>query len=219
MSVAQRINEIKNELPASTRLLAVSKFHPAEAIMEAYEAGQRLFAESHVQELMRKQEQLPSDIEWHFIGHLQSNKVKYIVPFISLIHSVDTEKLLEVINAQAQKCDRVIPCLLEIHVAQEETKYGFDFSSAKELLESGRLGVLKNVSVVGIMGMSSVTDDVSQIKREFASLSAFYHSMKESVMPQFRELSMGMSGDYHIAIEEGSTMVRLGTTIFGERQY
>ncbi|MBR5972834.1 MAG: YggS family pyridoxal phosphate-dependent enzyme [Paludibacteraceae bacterium] len=219
MSVAQRIREIKESLPEGVRLLAVSKFHPAESIMEAYNEGQRLFGENHVQELMQKQQILPADIEWHFIGHLQSNKVKYIVPFVSLIHSVDTEKLLGVINTQAEKCGRVVECLLEIHVAQEETKYGFDFDSAKELLESGRLNALKNVSVVGIMGMSSITDDESQVRREFASLSSFYRSMKESVAPQFRELSMGMSGDYHIAIEEGSTIIRLGTTIFGARQY
>ena len=211
MSVAQRIREIKEGLPEGVRLLAVSKFHPAESIMEAYNEGQRLFGENHVQELTQKQQILPADIEWHFIGHLQSNKVKYIVPFVSLIHSVDTEKLLGVINTQAEKCGRVVECLLEIHVAKEETKYGFDFDSAKESL--------KNVSVVGIMGMSSITDDESQIRREFASLSSFYRSMKESVAPQFRELSMGMSGDYHIAIEEGSTIIRLGTTIFGARQY
>ncbi len=219
MSIAKRLQEIKSELPASTRLLAVSKFHPAELIQEAYDAGQRYFGESHVQELKEKVEVLPKDIEWHFIGHLQTNKVKYIAPYISMIHSVDTEKLLQVINAQAEKCGRVIPCLLEIHVAQEETKYGFDFETARELLQSDRLQSLKFVSVVGIMGMGSLTDDENQTRREFASLHHFFLEMQSTVAPQFKELSMGMSGDYRIAIEEGSTIVRLGTTIFGERQY
>lgn len=219
MQVAQRIEDIKKELPATTRLLAVSKFHPVESILEAYQCGHRLFGESRVQELMQKYEALPKDIEWNFIGHLQSNKIKYIVPFVSLIHSVDTEKLLNEINLCAQKCGRVVSCLLEIHVAKEETKYGFDFETARELLQSGRLNSLSNVSVVGIMGMSSITDDEGQVRREFASLSAFFREMKDTVAPQFRELSMGMSGDYHIAMEEGSTMIRLGTTIFGERQY
>lgn len=215
--IKERILEIKRELPAGVRLLAVSKFHPVEHLQEAYDAGQRIFGESRVQELQQKYEELPKDIEWHFIGHLQTNKVKYIAPFVSLIHSLDSLELLKEIDKQAKKCGRVVEALLEIHVAQEETKYGFSFDSARELLESGLLNDYPNVSVVGIMGMASFTDDLQQVRREFASLGAFYRTMRSGVAPQFRELSMGMSGDYTIAIEEGSTIVRLGTTIFGER--
>ena len=215
--IKERILEIKRELPAGVRLLAVSKFHPVEHLQEAYDAGQRIFGESRVQELQQKYEELPKDIEWHFIGHLQTNKVKYIAPFVSLIHSLDSLELLKEIDKQAKKCGRVVEALLEIHVAQEETKYGFSFDSARELLESGLLNDYPNVSVVGIMGMASFTDDLQQVRSEFASLGAFYRAMRSSVAPQFRELSMGMSGDYTIAIEEGSTIVRLGTTIFGER--
>lgn len=215
--IKERILEIKRELPAGVRLLAVSKFHPVEHLQEAYDAGQRIFGESRVQELQQKYEELPKDIEWHFIGHLQTNKVKYIAPFVSLIHSLDSLELLKEIDKQAKKCGRVVEALLEIHVAQEETKYGFSFDSARELLESGLLNDYPNVSVVGIMGMASFTDDLQQVRREFAGLGAFYRAMRSSVAPQFRELSMGMSGDYTIAIEEGSTIVRLGTTIFGER--
>jgi len=215
--IKERILEIKRELPAGVRLLAVSKFHPVEHLQEAYDAGQRIFGESRVQELQQKYEELPKDIEWHFIGHLQTNKVKYIAPFVSLIHSLDSLELLKEIDKQAKKCGRVVEALLEIHVAQEETKYGFSFDSARELLESGLLKDYPNVSVVGIMGMASFTDDLQQVRSEFASLGAFYRAMRSSVAPQFRELSMGMSGDYTIAIEEGSTIVRLGTTIFGER--
>lgn len=219
MSVAQRIKEIRETLLPTTRLVAVSKFHPSEAIAEAYGVGQRIFGESRVQELLQKQKELPQDIEWHFIGHLQTNKVKSIVPFVSLIHSVDSERLLVEINDQAAKVDKTVACLLEIHVAQEETKYGFDFDTARELLQSGRLSDMQHVKVVGIMGMSSITDDELQVRREFASLHRFYEEMKNSVAPQFCELSMGMSGDYQLAMEEGSTLVRLGTTIFGERVY
>lgn len=215
--IKERILELKKELPTGVRLLAVSKFHPVEHLQEAYDAGQRIFGESRVQELQQKYEELPRDIEWHFIGHLQTNKVKYIAPFVSLIHSLDSLELLKEIDKQAKKCGRVVEALLEIHVAQEETKYGFSFDSARELLESGLLNDYPNVSVVGIMGMASFTDDLQQVRREFASLGAFYRAMRSSVAPQFRELSMGMSGDYTIAIEEGSTIVRLGTTIFGER--
>lgn len=215
--IKERILELKKELPTGVRLLAVSKFHPVEHLQEAYDAGQRIFGESRVQELQQKYEELPKDIEWHFIGHLQTNKVKYIAPFVSLIHSLDSLELLKEIDKQAKKCGRVVEALLEIHVAQEETKYGFSFDSARELLESGLLNDYPNVSVVGIMGMASFTDDLQQVRREFASLGAFYRAMRSGVAPQFRELSMGMSGDYTIAIEEGSTIVRLGTTIFGER--
>ncbi len=217
--IAERIQKVKAELPDGTRLLAVSKYHPVPVITEAYAAGQRMFGESRVQELLQKREALPADVEWHFIGHLQTNKVKYIVPFISLIHSVDSEELLREIDKQARKCGRVVSCLLEIHVAREETKFGYGFAEARELLQSGRLADYPNVSVIGLMGMGSITDDAEQTRREFASLSAFYREMRDGCAPQFRELSMGMSGDYRIAVEEGSTIVRLGTTIFGEREY
>ena len=217
--IEERICEITASLPSNVRLLAVSKFHPESALREAYNAGQRLFGESRVQELTRKHEALPGDIKWHFIGHLQTNKVKYIVPFVDLIHSVDSEKLLDEIDSQAKRCGRVVRCLLEIHIAKEETKYGFDFSSAEALLTDEVKSRRGNVSIVGIMGMSSITDDRDQIRKEFRSLAAFYQKMKATVAPQFCELSMGMSGDYDIAVEEGSTLVRLGTTIFGERQY
>ncbi len=217
--IAQKIREYKEELPSNVKLLAVSKYHPVEALQEAYVAGQRAFGESRAQELTQKYEVLPKDIEWHFIGHLQTNKVKYIAPFVSLIHSVDSEELLAEIDKQAKKNGRVIECLLEIHVAQEESKFGYGFKTAQELLSSGRLQNYPNVSLVGIMGMASNVDDDNQIRREFHELSSFYQEMKATVAPQFRELSMGMSGDYKIAIEEGSTIVRLGTSIFGERQY
>ncbi len=217
--IAQKIREYKEELPSNVKLLAVSKYHPVEALQEAYAAGQRAFGESRAQELTQKYEVLPKDIEWHFIGHLQTNKVKYIAPFVSLIHSVDSEELLAEIDKQAKKNGRVIECLLEIHVAQEESKFGYGFKTAQELLSSGTLQNYPNVSLVGIMGMASNVDDDNQIRREFHELSSFYQEMKATVAPQFRELSMGMSGDYKIAIEEGSTIVRLGTSIFGERQY
>ncbi len=217
--IAQKIKEYKMELPSNVKLLAVSKFHSVEALQEAYDAGQRAFGESRAQELAQKYEMLPKDIEWHFIGHLQTNKVKYIAPFVSLIHSVDSEELLAEIDKQAKKNGRVVECLLEIHVAQEDTKFGYGFDTARELLSSGRLRNYPNVSLVGIMGMASNVDDDNQIRREFHELSSFFQEMKATVAPQFRELSMGMSGDYRIAIEEGSTIVRLGTSIFGERQY
>lgn len=217
--IAQKIREYKEELPSNVKLLAVSKYHPVEALQEAYAAGQRAFGESRAQELTQKYEVLPKDIEWHFIGHLQTNKVKYIAPIVSLIHSVDSEELLAEIDKQAKKNGRVIECLLEIHVAQEESKFGYGFKTAQELLSSGTLQNYPNVSLVGIMGMASNVDDDNQIRREFHELSSFYQEMKATVAPRFRELSMGMSGDYKIAIEEGSTIVRLGTSIFGERQY
>lgn len=217
--IAERIQSVVASLPETARLVAVSKFNPAEAVLQAYNCGQRLFGESKVQELTGKYEVLPKDIEWHFIGHLQTNKVKYIAPFISLIQSVDSLKLLKEIDAQAKKVNRVIDCLLEIHVAQEETKYGFSFDELRELFKERAFDVFENVSVVGLMGMASNTDDEVQIREEFRLLSDFYKEMKDSLAPQFRELSMGMSHDYHIAVEEGSTLVRVGSFIFGERVY
>lgn len=217
--IAERIQSVVASLPETARLVAVSKFNPAEAVLQAYNCGQRLFGESKVQELTGKYEVLPKDIEWHFIGHLQTNKVKYIAPFISLIQSVDSLKLMKEIDAQAKKVNRVIDCLLEIHVAQEETKYGFSIEELRELFKGRAFDVFENVNVVGLMGMASNTDDEVRIREEFRLLSDFYQEMKNSLAPQFRELSMGMSHDYHIAVEEGSTLVRVGSFIFGERIY
>lgn len=217
--IAERIQSVVASLPETARLVAVSKFNPAEAVLQAYNCGQRLFGESKVQELTGKYEVLPKDIEWHFIGHLQTNKVKYIAPFISLIQSVDSLKLMKEIDAQAKKVNRVIDCLLEIHVAQEETKYGFSIEELRELFRAHAFDVFENVNVVGLMGMASNTDDEVRIREEFRLLSDFYQEMKNSLAPQFRELSMGMSHDYHIAVEEGSTLVRVGSFIFGERIY
>lgn len=222
MNIKEIINEIKSELPQSTRLVAVSKFHPAEAISEAYDGGQRIFGESKVQELEEKYKVLPKDIEWHFIGHLQTNKVKYIAPYISMIHAVDSYKLLCEINKQAQKANRVIKCLLEIHIAKEESKYGFSFESCRQMLDTEDWKELENVSVCGVMGMATFTDDDAEIRNEFKSLHDFFTELKNSYFSNddnFREISMGMSDDYPIAIEEGSTMIRVGSKIFGVRNY
>lgn len=222
MNIKEIINEIKSELPQSTRLVAVSKFHPAEAISEAYDGGQRIFGESKVQELEEKYKVLPKDIEWHFIGHLQTNKVKYIAPYISMIHAVDSYKLLCEINKQAQKANRVIKCLLEIHIAKEESKYGFSFESCRQMLDTEDWKGLENVSVCGVMGMATFTDDDTEIRNEFKSLHDFFTELKNSYFSNddnFREISMGMSDDYPIAIEEGSTMIRVGSKIFGVRNY
>lgn len=220
--IALHIETIRHELPDGTRLVAVSKFHPAEALMEAYGAGQRIFGESRVQELVAKHEALPKDIDWHFIGHLQTNKVKYIAPFIALIHSVDSEKLLAVIDSEAAKCGRVVDCLLEIHVAQEESKYGFTPDSCREWLRGNPLGRYPHVRVCGLMGMASLTDDEAQVDREFGQLKSLFDELKISGAVDagaFTELSMGMSHDYRLALRHGSTLVRIGTSIFGERAY
>lgn len=220
--IALHIENIRHELPDGTRLVAVSKFHPAEALMEAYGAGQRIFGESRVQELVAKYEALPKDIAWHFIGHLQTNKVKYIVPFITLIHSVDSEKLLAVIDSEAAKCGRVVDCLLEIHVAREESKYGFTPDSCREWLRGNPLGRYPHVRVCGLMGMASLTDDEAQVDREFGQLKSLFDELKTSGAVDagaFTELSMGMSHDYRLALRHGSTLVRIGTSIFGERAY
>jgi len=221
-NIGERLLEVKSHLPETVRLVAVSKFHPVEAIQEAYAAGQRLFGESRAQEAVPKQESLPKDIEWHFIGHLQENKVRYIAPFVALIHSVDSLKLLREIDKQGVKCGRVIPCLLEIFVAQEETKYGFTTEECDDLLHSAELKALTHVEIRGLMGMASLTEDETQIREEFRTLHTFFEKIRSEVtLPNVHicELSMGMSHDYKIAMEEGSTMVRIGTTIFGERTY
>lgn len=222
MSIADNLKQVLAELPQGVRLVAVSKFHPNEAIEEAYEAGQRIFGESKVQEMTAKYESLPKDIEWHFIGHLQTNKIKYIAPYVALIHGVDTYKLLVEINKQAAKAERVVNCLLQIHVAQEETKFGFSPEECKEMLSAGEWKQLTHIRICGIMGMASNTDNAEQISREFRLLSRLFNEIKDEWFAgsdAFRELSMGMSHDYHEAIAAGSTLIRVGSKIFGERIY
>ena len=222
MSISSILSSIKTDLPDYVRLVAVSKFHPVEMIEEAYHAGQRIFGENHVQEMTQKHEVLPKDIEWHFIGHLQTNKVKYIAPFVSLIHSVDSFKLLKEINKQAEKSQRVISCLLQIHIAQEETKFGFSFDECRTMLQEEGWKTLTHVQLCGVMGMATFTDDVQEVRNEFRSLKKFFDEIKENYFSHndaFREISMGMTDDYPIAIEEGSTLIRIGTKIFGERVY
>jgi len=220
--IQEEIHRIQAGLPESVRLVAVSKFHPIEALQEAYEGGQRIFGESKVQEMTQKYEALPKDIEWHFIGHLQTNKIKYMAPYVALIHGVDSYKLLSEINKQAAKAGRIIPCLLQIHIAQEETKFGFSTDECRSMLEEGNWRQLKNVQIAGVMGMATNTEDEAQIKREFSTLSAFFQEVKETYFREvssFKEISMGMSDDYPIAIEEGSTLIRIGSRIFGARNY
>lgn len=222
MSIAQRIQELKQSLPSDVTLVAVSKFHPVEALQAAYDAGQRVFGESRAQELVAKQRQLPADIEWHFIGTLQTNKVKEIVPFISLIHSVDSFRLLQEIEKQAAKVDRVIRVLLEIHVAQEETKHGLTPEACRQLLADEAVTHLPHVRICGLMGMASNTDDEAQVKAEFHQIHALFSELKDGICrsnPDFTWLSMGMSHDYPLAIAEGSNLIRVGTYIFGERVY
>lgn len=220
--IQNNIREVLATLPEGVRLVAVSKFHPVEALQEAYNAGQRIFGESKVQEMTLKHEQLPTDIEWHFIGHLQTNKVKYIAPYVSLIHGVDSYKLLLEINRQGQRAGRIIPCLLQLHVAQEETKFGFTPEECHQMLTEGEWRTLPYVSIRGLMGMASNTDNMAQVRQEFATLGKCFNQLKKeffSSKPEFCELSMGMSDDYPIAIEEGSTLVRVGSRIFGSRGY
>lgn len=219
MSVAEKIDYINRRLPETTKLLAISKFHPASLIQEAYDAGQRIFGESREQELSQKQAELPKDIEWHFIGHLQTNKVKYIAPYVAMIHSVDSLRLLSEIDKQAKKVGRVIDCLLELHVAQEETKFGFSFEDVRQLYETQAFGQLANVRVRGLMGMASNTDNDLQVRQEFGSISSFFEEIKERYDASVDTLSMGMTHDWRIAVEEGSTMIRVGSFIFGEREY
>ena len=218
--ISERLHEILHSLPEHVTLVAVSKTKPASAILEAYNAGQRHFGENKVQEMMDKYPQLPKDIHWHLIGHLQSNKVKYIAPFVSLIHSVDSMKLLQEINKQALKHNRVIDCLLQFHIATEETKFGLDMEEATALLDSEGFRNLHNVRIIGVMGMASFTEDEQQLRKEFGELKTIFDKLKYTWFAQensFSVTSMGMSGDYRIAIEEGSTMVRVGSSIFGSR--
>lgn len=220
MSVKENLNNIIHTLPKNTRLVAVSKFHDSETILEAYKAGQRIFGESRVQELAEKQKELPGDIEWHFIGHLQTNKVKAIVPFVSLIHSVDSIRLLQEIDKEAKKINKIVSILLQIHIAEEETKFGLSFEECRNFFKSGEWIDFKNIKIKGLMGMATLTEDKTQIKNEFHSLGLLFKEIKESHYPSdssFCELSMGMSDDYQLAIAEGSTLIRIGTAIFGSR--
>ncbi|MFP4489337.1 MAG: YggS family pyridoxal phosphate-dependent enzyme [Bacteroidales bacterium] len=217
--IAENIRLLKEELPAGVRLVAVSKTREPEDIMEAYNAGQRVFGENRVQELMGKYELVPRDIQWHMIGHLQRNKVKYIIDFIHMIESVDSLKLLRAINKEALKAERVVDCLLQFHIAREETKFGFSPEEVREMMESGVAGELNNVRIRGVMGMATFTDDMERVRKEFIFLRSVYDSLKEKYFStdDFSYISMGMSNDYKIALEEGSNMIRLGTSIFGAR--
>ncbi|MEY3049228.1 MAG: hypothetical protein RL365_1266 [Bacteroidota bacterium] len=218
--IKAHLEEIGSSLPASTVLIAVSKTHPIERIMEAYEAGQRDFGENKVQELVEKYEALPKDIRWHMIGHLQSNKVKYIAPFVHLIHGVDSVNLIKEINKQGIKNERQIACLLQFHIAQEDTKFGLSLEEAKALLAGPEYSLLNHVGICGVMGMATFTENTAQIRKEFQNLHAIYQQLKSSYFSsnaEFKEISMGMSDDYPIAIEEGSTLIRVGSKIFGKR--
>ena len=222
MNIQENINELKKDIPANVRLVAVSKFHDVDAILEAYETGHKIFGESRVQELIEKQPSLPNDIEWHFVGRLQRNKVKFIVPFIDCIHSVDSKRLLLQIERQAANVNRVIPCLLQIHIAKEETKTGFTEDECWDFLSKGKWKDLKHIQIAGLMGMATFTDNEETIRGEFKRLKDFFKKIKEHFFADesnFKEISMGMSSDYKTAIEEGSTLIRVGSNIFGEREY
>ena len=218
--IAENLAHIKSTIPEDVILVAVSKTKPVSAIQEAYDAGQRIFGENKVQEMVDKYVELPKDIEWHLIGHLQTNKVKYIAPFVALIHSVDSLKLLQEINKQAKKNNRTIECLLQFHIADETTKFGFSFEEVQDLLSSEEFIHCQNISIVGVMGMATFTENEDQLRDEFRSLENYFHVLKSHFFKfndAFKCISMGMSSDYKIAIEEGSTMVRVGSSIFGDR--
>lgn len=220
--IVENIKRIQTELPQGVTLVAVSKFHPIEALKEAYDCGQRIFAESRAQELMQKVDKMPADTVWHFIGHLQTNKVKAVLPHVAMIQSVDSEKLLTAINAEARKEERRIDVLLELHVAQEETKFGFSVEDCERLVNSGTLAEMTGVRVCGVMGMATNTDDDGEIRREFQAIRSVFDRLKGGCMKEnvdFSVVSMGMSDDYPLAIMEKTTMVRLGSCIFGPRQY
>lgn len=219
MSVASKISQIRESLPAGVELVAVSKFHPAEAILQAYEAGQRIFGESRVQELTVKYNSLPKDIEWQMIGHLQTNKVRAIAPFVSLIQSVDSKRLLECINREAERCGRVIDCLFEVHATEEDSKSGWDIEELRAYLATGAIVHLKSVRIRGVMGMATFTEDMGVVRADFERIAAIKRELEPMFSSSFDTLSMGMSDDYPLAIECGSTMVRVGSRIFGERSY
>jgi pyridoxal phosphate enzyme (YggS family) len=222
MSIPENLRKLKSEIPGNVSIVAVSKRKSTQEILQAYNAGHRIFGENRVQELVEKQPLLPEDIRWHFVGHLQTNKVKYLVPFVYMIQSVDSKKLLFMINREAEKANRVIPCLLQVYIATEETKYGFTLKEWGNLAASTEFGALRNVRIDGVMGMATFTPDMEQVRSEFRHLHEVFRYLKENYFAadeNFREISMGMSGDYHVAIEEGSTMIRLGTVIFGPRNH
>lgn len=219
MSIASNLNTIKASLPEHVTLVAVSKTKPVTDLMEAYEAGQRIFGENKIQEMTDKWEEMPKDIQWHMIGHVQTNKVKFMASYVSLIHGVDSLKLLQEINKQALKNNRVIDCLLQIHIAEEETKFGLDEKELASLLASDEFSNMKNIQVIGLMGMATFTENQNQIKKEFTHLKSIFDSLQsaKTVNCNLNTISMGMSGDYQLAIECGSTMVRIGSSIFGGR--
>lgn len=222
MSITDNLQKITSDIPAHVSIVAVSKRKSVEEILEAYHAGHRVFGENRVQELTEKQALLPVDIQWHMVGHLQTNKVKYLIGFVNFIQSVDSLKLLQTINREALKVNRIIPCLLQVQIAREDTKFGFSEDEIQALADSSEFRSLQNVSINGVMGMATYTPDMEQVRSEFRCLSEVFRNLKNKYfdsLPDFREISMGMSGDYTVAIEEGSTMVRLGTVIFGARNY
>lgn len=222
MSISNNLSAVRKNIPADVQLVCVSKFHPDEALLEAYKAGERIFGESKVQEMCGKYERLPKDIQWHFIGHLQTNKIKYIVPFVELIHGVDSYKLLVEIDKQAAKINRVVNCLLQVHIAIEETKFGFSPEELLDTLRAGGWQSLQHVKICGLMGMATFTDTKIQVKAEFRELKTLFDQAKSDYFaeePAFKNLSMGMSDDFQLAIEEGSNMVRVGSLIFGNRNY
>lgn len=222
MDIAQNIKSIKKNLPEKVLLVAVSKTKPIEDILEAYNSGHKIFGENKIQDLVEKYENLPKDIEWHFIGHPQTNKVKYIAPFVHLIHGVDSLKLVKVIDKEAKRNNRQIACLLQFHIAEEDTKFGMTIVEAREILDSKEFKTFENIIIAGVMGMATYTDNVGQIRNEFKTLKAIFNTLKIeyfSATENFSQISMGMSDDYRIAIEEGSTMIRVGSKIFGERNY
>lgn len=221
MSIRENINNIKSTIPKHVILVAVSKTKPVSDLMEAYDAGQRIFGENKIQEMAEKHEQMPKDIQWHMIGHVQSNKVKYMASFVSLIHGVDNFKLLKEINKQAQKHDRIIDCLIQIKIAEEDSKFGMTAEDASKIMQSDNFSELKNVRIVGLMGMATFIDDKNQIKKEFNFLKSTFDELKklQTANCKLQTISMGMSGDYELAIDCGSTMIRVGSSIFGERNY
>lgn len=220
--IKENLNIVKATVPSNVTLIAVSKTKPVSDLQEAYDAGQRIFGENKALEMRDKHQVLPADIQWHFIGHLQTNKIKYIAPFVTLIHAIDSLSLLEAVNKEAAKNNRVINCLLQFHIAQEETKFGLDIEEARAMLESESFKNLNNINICGVMGMATFTDNADQVRNEFKNLKNIFETLKENYFKEndsFREISMGMSDDYPIAIEEGATMVRVGSKIFGARNY
>ena len=220
--IKENLKKIKATLPEGVTLVAVSKTKPVSDVQEAYDAGQRIFGENHALEMRDKHEALPNDIQWHFIGHLQTNKIKYIIPFVTLIHSIDSANLLEAVNKEAAKHGRTVDCLLQFHIAQEETKFGLDLDEARQLLDSDAFKAMQNVRICGVMGMATFTDDMEEVRKEFKHLKTIFETLKKTYFtdqPQFKEISMGMSDDYPIAVEEGATLIRVGSKIFGARNY